>query len=77
MPTAHVRLKPIQWFQEIGYCPQQGGEGRWIESLLRCPDCNREMRLFGVELAADGARELYTFECDNCGRLEVRGVRIG
>lgn len=48
-----------------------------IDSLLRCPDCNREMRLFGVETASSCARELYTFECERCGRLEVRGVRTG
>jgi hypothetical protein len=46
-----------------------------VESLMRCPDCNREMRLFGTE-SAGTARELYTFECDQCGRLEVRGVRL-
>ena len=31
MPTAHVRLKPIEWFQEIGHYPKQGGEGRYLE----------------------------------------------
>jgi hypothetical protein len=31
------------------------------------------MRLFGVEPETD-IRDLYTFECDKCGRLEVRGV---
>jgi len=46
-----------------------------IASLMRCPKCDREMRLFGIEPLGT-ARELYTFECDHCGRLEVRGVRI-
>jgi uncharacterized protein with PIN domain len=46
-----------------------------IESLVRCPKCNREMRLFGIE-PLNPERELFTFECDRCGRLEVRGVRI-
>src|SRR5262249_17110137 len=30
MPTAHVRLKPIEWFQEIRHYPQQGGEDRYL-----------------------------------------------
>ena len=47
-----------------------------IESLMRCPKCNREMRMFGVE-PLNETRELYTFECDLCGQLEVRGIRIG
>jgi hypothetical protein len=47
-----------------------------IESLVRCQTCDREMRLFGIE-PLNPTRELYTFECDLCGRLEVRGIRIG
>jgi len=31
------------------------------------------MRLFGVEQETD-IRDLFTFQCDNCGRLEVRGA---
>lgn len=46
-----------------------------VTSLMRCPKCDREMRLFGVE-PFGAVRELYTFECDRCGLLEVRGVRI-
>jgi hypothetical protein len=46
-----------------------------IQALARCPKCDREMRLFGVE-PMNPTRELYTFECDECGHLEVRGVRI-
>jgi hypothetical protein len=44
-----------------------------IKALLRCPNCNVEMSLFGIE-ADDDARDLYTFECSACGGLEVRGV---
>ena len=43
-------------------------------SLIRCPHCDREMRLLGAE-PEDATRELYTFECDLCGHIEVRGVR--
>ena len=45
-----------------------------IKSLVRCPKCDREMRLFGIEPLNP---ELYTFECDSCDYIEVRGVRIG
>jgi hypothetical protein len=31
------------------------------------------MRLLGIERETD-IRDLYTFRCDKCGRLEVRGV---
>ena len=43
--------------------------------MIVCPDCKLELRLFGVEPEHDH-RDLYTFECDKCGRLEVRGVRV-
>ena len=56
--------------------PDEVGYDENIEALARCPKCNREMRLFGVE-SLNPSRELYTFECDQCGHLEVRGVRIG
>jgi Zn-finger nucleic acid-binding protein len=45
------------------------------EPLLLCPNCRVEMRLFGVE-AASRERDLYTFECPECGSLEVRGVLV-
>ena len=46
--------------------------------LLPCPDCNVEMRLLGIEPDEDGRdfRDTYTFECTQCGRLEVRSVRL-
>jgi len=47
-----------------------------IPSLMRCTTCDREMRLFGIEPLTP-TRDLYTFECDQCGHIEVRGVRIG
>jgi hypothetical protein len=46
-----------------------------VKSLAVCPKCQREMRLFGIEPESP-SRDLYTFECDNCGALEVRGVRV-
>lgn len=46
-----------------------------IKALARCPKCDREMVLFGIE-PLNETRDLYTFECDKCGHLEVRGARI-
>lgn len=46
-----------------------------IEPLILCPDCKVEMRLFGMETESE-IRDLYTFECTSCGRLEVRGVLV-
>ena len=46
-----------------------------IQSLLRCPKCNLEMLLFGTEADSD-IRDLYTFQCAMCGKLEVRGVLV-
>jgi hypothetical protein len=35
------------------------------------------MRLLGIETENPrGDRELYTFECERCQKLEVRGVRV-
>jgi len=45
------------------------------ESLIRCLKCKREMVLFGIENEGE-KRDLYTFECEDCRLLEVRGVRI-
>ena len=45
------------------------------EPLLLCPNCNVEMRLYGIEAESD-ARDLYTFECSTCDVIEVRGVRV-
>jgi hypothetical protein len=33
------------------------------------------MRMFGIESESE-ARDLYTFECVGCKRLEVRGVFV-
>jgi hypothetical protein len=46
-----------------------------VEPLIFCPDCKLEMRLFGIE-AQNAIRDLYTFECQNCGRVEARGVLV-
>ena len=40
---------------------------------MRCPACASEMRLLGIE-SENVARDLYTFVCPKCERLEVRGV---
>jgi predicted RNA-binding Zn-ribbon protein involved in translation (DUF1610 family) len=50
-------------------------EGNSTKSLLLCPKCKREMFLLGVE-AESSKRDLYTFECDKCGLIEVRGVLV-
>jgi hypothetical protein len=49
--------------------------GTPIKSLMTCRKCKLELRLFGIE-AETLERDLYTFECVKCGRLEVRGVKI-
>lgn len=46
-----------------------------VRSLLTCRQCKLELRLFGIETET-AERELYTFECTKCGRLEVRGVKV-
>ena len=45
------------------------------KSLITCPTCGLEMRLLGIE-AENSKRDLYTFECEKCQKLEVRGVRV-
>jgi uncharacterized protein YbaR (Trm112 family) len=45
------------------------------KSLIVCPKCKLELRLVGVE-AESATRDLYTFECERCGLIEVRGLRI-
>jgi len=49
--------------------------GGSVAALIICPRCQREMVLFGIETETD-KRDLYTFQCENCDHLEVRGVRI-
>lgn len=46
-----------------------------IKPLVCCPKCGAEMRLFGIE-PQNPQRDLYTFECEKCDRIEVRGVRV-
>ena len=46
-----------------------------IQPLLVCAKCNLEMMLHGTEAESD-IRDLYTFQCAMCGKLEVRGVVV-
>jgi len=46
-----------------------------VKSLLECPKCKLELRLFGIE-SESVERDLYTFECTKCGGLEVRGIQV-
>ena len=46
-----------------------------VPSLILCPTCNVEMRLFGIEVKSD-VWDLFTFDCMDCGRLETRGVPV-
>jgi hypothetical protein len=46
-----------------------------IKPLLSCPKCGLEMRVLGIE-SENAKRDIYTFECDRCDTLEVRGVRV-
>ena len=52
MPTAHVRLKPIQWFQEIGHYPTQGGEGRYLRVTCTYSDDSNVRLSTGARLSA-------------------------
>jgi hypothetical protein len=44
-------------------------------SLIVCAKCGREMRLMGIEPEGP-RRDLFTFECEECEHIEVRGVRV-
>jgi hypothetical protein len=44
-------------------------------SLIACRKCGREMRLMGIEPESP-KRDLFTFECEDCEHIEVRGVRV-
>jgi len=46
-----------------------------IEPLIICPDCKTEMRLFGMEQES-AIRDVFSFECVSCGRIEGRGVLV-
>jgi hypothetical protein len=45
-----------------------------VKSLLICPKCKLELRLLGIE-SESTTRDLYTFECSTCGRLDVAASR--
>jgi predicted nucleic acid-binding Zn ribbon protein len=46
-----------------------------IKPLMICPKCGQEIRSFGTE-AESPKRDLFTFECDKCEIVEVRGARV-
>ena len=45
-----------------------------MEPLILCPDCRTEMHLFAIEPETE-IRDIYTFRCDNCQRLEFRSLQ--
>ena len=51
MPTAHVRLKPIEWFQEIRHYPQQGGEDRYLGATCTYSDDSNVRLSTGAKLS--------------------------
>lgn len=44
-------------------------------STIRCPECQTQMRLFGIESEGPG-QELHSFECPNCQRIETAVAKI-
>jgi hypothetical protein len=46
-----------------------------IDPLILCPVCRIEMRLFEIK-AESPVRDLFSFECVKCGRIEGRGVLV-
>ena len=46
-----------------------------IEPLILCPTCKVEMRLFGIEMESP-LRDLFSFECPNCGKIEARSLLV-
>ncbi|MEY9423187.1 putative RNA-binding Zn-ribbon protein involved in translation (DUF1610 family) [Bradyrhizobium japonicum] len=44
-----------------------------IDPLILCPTCKVEMRLFGIEMESP-LRDLFSFECPNCGKIEARSL---
>src|SRR5262245_41274903 len=51
MPTAHVRLKPIEWLQGIRHYPQQGGEGRYLGATCTYTDDSNLRLSTGAKLS--------------------------
>jgi hypothetical protein len=43
--------------------------------ILDCAVCKREMRLVGIETEELG-RDLFTFECSECRRIEARSAPL-
>jgi len=46
-----------------------------VEPLMLCPDCKTEMLLFGSERES-AVRDVFSFECVSCGRIEGRRVLV-
>ena len=46
-----------------------------VEPLMLCPDCKTDMLLFGSEQES-ACRDVFSFECAWCGRIEARGVLV-
>ena len=44
-------------------------------SLIVCPHCKLELFLVGIEMERPG-RDVFTFECLKCHRVEARGVAV-
>jgi hypothetical protein len=63
MPTAHVRLKPIQWFQQIGHYPKQGGEVRYLRATCTYDDDSNVRLSTGARLSAFVADLSIMDEC--------------
>ena len=56
-------------------CDPMDAVSQLMRRALRLGNGDREIRLFGEPLGR--VRELYTFECDHCGRFDVRGSGLG
>jgi hypothetical protein len=50
-------------------------EGQKPEPLMVCPTCKVEMRLFGIEADVPN-RDLFTFECNECGLVEAQSAAV-
>jgi len=44
-------------------------------SLIVCPHCKLELFLVGIEMERPG-RDVLTFECLKCHRVEARGIAV-
>src|SRR5262249_18446066 len=87
MPTVHVRLKPIEWFQEIGHYPQQGGEDRNLRATCtysctgqgsgRRTDVRLHDQLRAVKAARSERIERPFFRAFNLSRANAQQKSLG